>query len=292
LGASFFILAAIIVSLLLVQLNQRLASPVIAIADRWLRWLVFSLGGAQVCLDFGVADRPYWVLATVCFLLWFLVETLYNWLAISALSVSPLPLFPRYILNQSGEEWPVQPRLLRIREWLRAKGFRQVQALKAEVGGGIYLRVSIYQDETATLRIQVTFLPQGSGAITVCYTVTSVAADGSRIVTDNLYIPFAGFYPETWYVERKPCCRSLPKLLRRHRARIAAANTVVVPFVVDPALDLNEAQRELDSLNTQLGFLYPKGERENHGKITHEGRFRVWKEIWTLNYLGRAARYD
>ena len=45
-------------------------------------------------------------------------------------------------------------------------------------------------------------------------------------------------------------------------------------------------------MNTELGFLNPQGAREDHGKISNEGRYRVWKEIWMLNYLGRAARYD
>jgi hypothetical protein len=283
---------AILLSFLLVQLNQRIGSPVVAIIDRWLRWLVFPIVGARLCLDFGLIDRPLWVLAAAGFIIWFLVETLYNWLAIAALSVSPFPLFPRYTLNSSGEEWPVQPRFLKIREWLRSQGFKQIQALKAEVGGDIHLRVSIYQDETATLRIQVTFLPQGNGAIDVCYSLMSMAADGSRYVTDNLYIPFGGFYPEEWFVDRRPCWRKLPRLLSLHRRRIARSGRTMAPFAVEPLADLNEAQRELDQVNTQLGFLNPQGAREDHGKISYEGRYRVWKEIWMLNYLGRAARYD
>ena len=289
---AYFILAAIIFSLVLMQINQRLASPVLAIADRWLRWLVFAFGCALLCHDYELVDRPFWVLAAVFFLVWFIGETLYTWLAISALSVSPLPLFPRYVINTSGEEWPVQPRLLKIREWLRGQGFRQVQALKAEIGGGIYLRVSIYQDSQATVRVQVTFLPQANGAISVCFAVSSVTADGARYLTDNLYIPFAGFYPESWFVERSPWRRSLPRLLARHRARLAAVGAIPVPFATEPLADLNTAQSELDALNTELGFLHPHAEREDLGKITHEGRYRVWKEYWMLNYLGRAARYE
>ena len=288
----YLILAAIIVSLVLMQINQRVASPLLSIADRWLRWFVFAFGAAQMCRDFDLIDRPFWVLSAVFFLVWFLGETLYNWLAISALSVSPLPLFPRYAINSSGEEWPVQTRLLQVREWLRAEGFRQTQALKAEVGGGIYLRVSVYQDAQATVRVQVTFIPQTNGAISVCYAVTSLTADGSRYLTDNLYIPFAGFYPENWFVERAPWRRSLPRLLGRHRARMGAAGAVAVPFAVEPLADLNTAQHELDQVNTELGFLHPHHDREDLGKITHEGRYRVWKEIWMLNYLGRAARYE
>jgi hypothetical protein len=288
----YIILAAIVVSLVLMQVNQRVASPVLSIADRWLRWLVFAFGGAQMCRDFQWIDRPFWVLALSFFLLWFLCETLYNWFAISALSVSPLPLFPRYMVNTSGEEWPVQPRLLKIREWLRAQGFRQTQALKAEVSGGIFLRISVYQDAQSTVRVQVTFIPQSNGSISVCFAVTSVSADGARYLTDNLYIPFAGFYPENWFVERAPWRRSLPRILARHRHRLARAGVTAVPFSTEPLADLNAVQQELDKLNTELGFLHPHAEREDLGKITHEGRYRVWKEIWMLNYLGRAARYE
>lgn len=289
---TYFILGALVFSLVLMQVNQRLASPVLSIVDRWVRWFVFAFGAAYVCVDFKLIDRPFWALAGVFFIIWFLGETLYNWLAITAHSLSPLPLFPRYSVNASGDEWPVQPRLLKMREWLRAQGFRQVQALKAEIGGGVFLRVSVYQDAQATLRVQVTFIPQANGAISVCYAATSILGDGGRYLTDNLYIPFGGFYPENWFVERAPWRRSLPRLLARHRARLVTAGVTPVPFDAEPLADLNAAQHELDRLNTELGFLHPHAEREDLGKFTHEGRYRVWKEIWMLNYLGRAARYE
>jgi len=287
---SYFVLGLIIATIILVQVNQRAGSPVIAIFVRWLRWLVFGLGAAQICVDFDLINRPFWVLAVAFMLIWFLGETLYNWLGIQALSVSPLPLFPRYAINPSGEEWPTLPRLLKVRDWLRSQGFKQVQALKAEIGGGIYLRSSVYQDADARIRIQVTFLPQASGMIGVCYSLVSHTASGLRIVTDNFYIPFAGFYPESWYVERLPWRRSLPRLLASHRQRLVSDTTVA--FENEPLADLNTQQHELDQLNTQLGFLNPHNEREEFGKITQAGRYRVWKEIWMLNYLGRSARYQ
>src|SRR6266540_1458348 len=126
----YFLLTAILCSLTVMQVNQRVASPLLSIIDRWLRWLVFAFGGAQICTDFKLIDRPFWVMVTVLFILWFLGETFLNWLRIHALSVSPLPLFPRYEVNTDGDEWPIQPRLLKLREWLRAQGFKQVQALK------------------------------------------------------------------------------------------------------------------------------------------------------------------
>ena len=99
---SNLVLAAIFSLILLVQLNLRLASPIIAIADRWIRWIVFPFVIARFCQSYGLIDRPLWVLAVSGFILWFLFETLYNWLAIAALSVSPYPLFPKYSINSSG----------------------------------------------------------------------------------------------------------------------------------------------------------------------------------------------
>jgi hypothetical protein len=286
------ILSVCLLLLMLLQLNQRVTSLALSVACRWIVWFVFAFAVADICRHFTLIDRPFWALAGVFFLLWFLLETLYNWLAITAHSLSPLPLFPRYVINTSGDEWPVQPRLLKVREWLRAQGFRQVQPLKTEVGGGIYLRVSVYQDAQATVRVIVTFIPQPNGAISVCYAVSSIASDGSHYVTDNSYLPFAGFYPEHWFVERRPWRRSLARLLARHRARLASVGAELVPFANEPLADLNAAQHELDRLNTELGFLHPHAEREDLGKFTQEGRYRVWKEIWMLKYLGRAARYE
>lgn len=290
--ALYLVLGLIVVSFLLAQLNQRFASPVIAIFNRWLRWITFALGAATFALHFELIERPMWVLFLGFLLIYFLVETGYRWLEIHALSVSPIPLFPRFVLNTSGEEWPTHPRLLRVRDWLRVHGFKQVQALKAEVGGGIYLRTSVYQDAAAQLRIQITFLPQPTGGVAVCYTLSSQTVTGYRYVTDNLFLPFGGFYPENWLVERNPWRRSLARLVQRHQNRIARAHELLVPWTNDPLGDLNQQQRELERVNTELGFLFPHSEREDYGKITYEGRYRVWKELWLLNYFGRPARYE
>ena len=31
---------------------------------------------------------------------------------------------------------------------------------------------------------------------------------------------------------------------------------------------------------------------EEFGKMTYEGRFRVWREVWMLDYFGRPTRYQ
>jgi len=63
----YLLLAAIVLSLAIVQLNFRYASPLLAIADRWLRWLIFSFGAAHFCLFLELVNRPHWVLVAAFF---------------------------------------------------------------------------------------------------------------------------------------------------------------------------------------------------------------------------------
>ena len=286
------IVAAMVVSLVLFQINQRRVSPLLAIFNRWLRWFIFGFGLAKILIDLGLSQRPYWVLAVTGLLFYFLIETVYRWLEIKALSLSPIPLFPRFRVNPNGEEWPTLPRLIKARDWLRKQGFHAVQSLKAELAPGFVLRMSVFQDSSDKLRVQVLFLPQPGGNVVMCASLVSVTAGGHRHVTDNLFLPFAGFYPENWLVDRSPWRRSLPSLVKRHRERVAGESEPLVPWEIEPLADLNAQQHAMEQVNTELGFLYPHHEREEHGKMTVEARYRVWKESWMLNYLGLSSRYN
>jgi hypothetical protein len=229
--------------------------------------------------------------AGAAFFLWVLVEFAFNLLKVSAIRLSPLPLFPRYVVNSSGDEWPTQKRLLKIRDWLRDSRYAPVQALKAELGGGIWLRTSVHQNHDNPIRLHTRFVPQESGAITVCFSVATRTTGGRRYVTDNLYIPFGGFYPESWHVERAPWRRRLQDLVARHKARLARAGESLLAWDNSPIDDINQQQQQMEMINTELGYLLPHADREEYGKITPEGRFRVWKEAWLLDYLGVAQRY-
>ena len=278
--------------LLLLYVNLRVASPLLAIPIRWLRWILFTLFTAEISVRSDWIDRPYWVLLTASFLLWLLGESAFNWLRVSAISLSPLPLFPKFIVNTSGGEWPTHRRLLKVRDWLRDNHFKTVQALKSEIGGGIWLRVSVYQNRENTVRLQVAFLPQENGAITVCYSLSSETKSGRRYVTDNYFLPFGGFYPESWFVDRSPWRRSVRSMQVYHLNRLKLAGETAVPWETDPLEDLNRQQLQMEQINTELGFLVPHADREEYGKITPEGRFRVWKEAWLLDYFGIPTRYD
>lgn len=279
------------VMLLTVWANRHRVSPTLAIFGRWARWVFFAVAIAVLADIGGYEGHPLWVVALAGFLGWFLVESAYTWMAVNALSRSELPLFPRYEENTRGDEWPSQERFIRIRAWLRRNGFKRVQALYARIQDQVLMRVSVYESEDRKTRLSVLFFPSSRGSAAIAYSFHTQAEDGIRLVTDNIFLPFGGFYPEDWYVERRPWTQSLEKLHQRHAARCDAHGTAFTPFEGPPLNEFNQEQRHLEQLNRELGFLTNQETEEAEGRISSAGRFRVWWELWTLSYFGKSRRY-
>lgn len=277
--------------LLLVWINRHRVSPTVAIFGRWARWIFVAATVAVFAELLGYRGHPPWVVAVAGFLGWFLLETAYTWMAVNALSRSELPLFPRYEENTRGDEWPSQDRFIRIRAWLRRNGFKKAQALYARIGEQVLMRVSVYDSEDRKTRLSVLFFPSARGQAAVAFSLHSQGEDGIRIATDNIFLPFGGFYPENWYLERRPRTESLAKLHERHAARCDAHGSALVPFEASPLDEFNQEQRHLEKLNRELGFLNTSSDEMDEGRITPAGRFRVWWELWTLSYLGEPRRY-
>ncbi len=284
---TYFVLLAMAALLILLSYsNRQLASPVLAIVSRWGRWIFFAFFVAFALQEFELSRRPFWVLGMTAFLSWFLIETVYNWIAISVLSRSNVPIFPKFVNNEDCDEWPIQKRFNKIASWLEEEGLRPVQTLKASIVQNILLRISIYEDEKALIRLQVLFVPQRSGNLAICFTLHSQTQSGARYVTDNVFLPFGGFYPKNWFLVRRPWSRSLKNLLQIHRLRIKKSGETFVPWEQDPLVELNAQQHTLEEINTELGFLFSHNLQQEHGTITPEGRYRLWKEVWMMNYLG------
>jgi len=210
-----------------------------------------------------------------------------NWVKISSFSRSDYPLFPRYLVNHKGDEWPVEQRAIELKEWLSKKDFKKVQSLKFGDESSFILRTTFYQDTTDTCRIQIHFLPPNPSCRTVFFAISSVTEDGSRITTDNIAMPFAIYVPENWDLLRKPLFLSLPKLLAFHEQRVEAKGKNPIAWEIEPIDDLDRQRRYLEQVNLDHGFLHPAIHHEEYGRLTPEGRYRMWKEMWLLNYLGR-----
>ena len=286
-NADFLFFLALTVAIIFSQLSLHMASPVMSIANRWIRWMVFSLCGAKLVMDFELTDSSYWSISLAMILLWLLLETIYNWFMIKMLSMSRIPLFPKY--SSASENWPENGKFPKLAAWLKKNGYRQIQALKTQVIPGMGILSLVYQNESSDIRLQITFIPQFRGKLVPCLAFSSNMTSGEHCVTDNYYIPFGGYYPEHWNLLRKPWCRSADALLRKHQRRIAGK--IVTPWVSEPLLDANRNQQELEQVNMKRGFLVDYSQREEYGTITSSGRYRVWKEYWLLNYLGLTVDY-
>ena len=167
--------------------------------------------------------------------------------------------------------------------------FKRLSALKAELFADTWLRSSIYESADRLTRIQVLFVPRRKGEAVACFSINTLGSGGERLITDNHFLPFGGYYPESWDQCRKPLVGSLPRLLRLHQRRLLKSGIHPIAFEDSPIEELNEQQRTLERLNTEIGFLVPHAQQEEAGRITSEGCYRLWKEMWMLSYLGKSV---
>ena len=270
-------------------INTRIESPVLMLVNRWLRWLLFAVFFAYLLRIFELSSRPDWIHFVIGFMLWFLFETGYNWIAIKALSQSDIPLFPKFKVNEDGDEWPTQAYFDKIKRWLEKNNFKRLAVLKAELFEDMFLRTSIYESPDQLTRLQILFVPKRNNGAAAFYTLSTNGKADQQLITDNHSLPFGGYYPESWNFVRKPLIGSLEKLCRLHQKRLNQANFEPIPFEDEPLEELNRQQRLLEHLNTKCGFLNPLHYREENGRLTYDGRYRLWKEMWLIAYLGRSV---
>jgi len=268
--------------------NRRLPSFPLVLLSRWLRWTLFGLGMAYLLREWGGSTRPYWALAPSFLLLWMLVESIYAWLAVRALSVSNLPVFPHYREDSAGVSWPIEKSYVRVKEKIRELGFIRRHELVADLGEQVTMRSLLYTDEPGRIRLQVIFVPRATGRPALFFILTSKSGT-RRLATDNVWLPFGGVFPEDWRVDRRPFIRSLDLLLKRHRRTLAKEGFEAEAFSEDLVEELNDEQEVLDHVSTERGILVPRAQRREYGKLTGDGRYRVWKQILLLNYFGRVG---
>jgi glycosyltransferase involved in cell wall biosynthesis len=278
-----------ILTILLPKVGLSKGIPLFVIVARWLRWALFAGVFSYLLKELEISFRPDWVHFITGLAIWFVLETGYYWIAIKALSRSEIPLFPSFKTNTDGDEWPADPLLIKVRDWLRTEDFKRLSALKAELFEETFLRASIYESADKLTRLQILFIPKRTGGATACYTLSTNGQNDRRLITDNLFLPFGGYYPEGWNILRKPLIGSLKRLLKLHRLRLIKSDLQPIPFEDEPLEELNDQQRILERLNLETGFLNPRQFQEEVGKISYDGRYRLWKEMWLLAYLGKSV---
>ena len=272
--------------ILLSFVDRTYGTPVVYIATRWLRWLLVSALFAALCVSFELSYKPFTLLWLVGFMGWFLVETIYTWIGVRVLSRIDAPLIPLFRDNPRADEWPNHPDFIILRDELRKTGFNKRQSLKAELYQGLEIRSTVFENESDKVRLQVLFIPISSRRFSTYYVFYSVTKSGPLFITDNVQMPFGGYYPDNWHMKRRPLISSWKKLLEKHNSYIQESGEVLTLCEDEPLVDINNRQRELERFNVDIGILFPTTMHEEYGKITWEGRYRLWKEVWLQKYLG------
>ena len=275
-----------IILLLFSLFNHNKDSFILGIIIRWIRWALLSLFVPYIILQLGWAEINYWRFCIICFLGWFLLESFYNWFAIKALSFSEVSLFPQYRKTEKGGCWPTDERFKKAKTWLQKNDFIFDQSLISPITDTLNLRCLVYHNFDKTIRLQVFFFPFRKNTIAMNFSFQSFYSSGDTIITDNLSIPFGGYFPEKWTLNRLPKLRSIQSIFKRHQEILKKMNNKEQVFEKDALDCINEQQAQLESCNEKSGFLVNRKDRNTEGQLTDEGRFRVWREIWFLSYLG------
>ena len=288
--AQFLIFLIILLAVILPVLGQRYSIPLFQLLTRWIRWILFGIFFSIFLNYFELSFRPDWLHFVTGLALWFILETSYNLVAIRALSTSDLPLFPQFYINVDGDEWPAEQRYIELREWLHAEDYTHLSSLKAKLFQGMCLRACIYQSIDTSTRIQILLMPSRRGETSASYTIRTYTESGEWVITDNLSLPYGGYYPAQWNMCRKPLIGSAHRLLLLHKKRLSKMMLIPVAIEDNAIEEINKQQSVLERINTDSGFLVPRHLHREQGKISPKGRYRLWKEMWIMAYFGKAIR--
>lgn len=270
-------------------LSKQLSMRIFQLIGHWFRWFAFASAFSLILIFFEWSTRPDWVHFISGMALWFVLETSFFRLSIHMLNKSEMELFPKYKNDTNENLWPLNKEVLKIKEFLSKEGFKTIDSLKAQIVSHISIRQAVFLDEAHTIRLNVLFIPNANNEIKLFYSLYSLKKSGEKLITDNQNMPFGGYYPDNWIVNRFPMCHSLKRLLNKHRSAMNQDNEAWCRLDEDVRTTTNELQRELENRNREMGFLNQRNE-EDKGQISPEGCFRIWTEMWLLAYFGKTFR--
>lgn len=267
-------------------LSKQLPIRIIRLFSHWARWLTFACAFSLMLTYFEWSNRADWVHFISGLAAWFILETLYYKISIHMLNISEMDLFPKYKNDTNENLWPINKEVLKIKDLLSEEGFKEEETLKAEIIAHLVIRQAVFLDEARKVRLNVLFIPNAKNEIKLFYSLFSHKASGEYLLTDNQNMPFGGYYPDHWTVNRYPISHSLKKLLKKHREAMIESEGEWTELEGDIRTKSNRLQWELEKKNREMGFLNEPN-RENKQQISSEGCFRIWIEMWLLAYFGK-----
>jgi hypothetical protein len=267
-------------------LSKQLPIRIIRLFSHWARWLTFACAFSLMLTYFEWSNRADWVHFISGLAAWFILETLYYKISIHMLNISEMDLFPKYKNDTNENLWPINKEVLKIKDLLSEEGFKEEETLKAEIIAHLVIRQAVFLDEARKVRLNVLFIPNAKNEIKLFYSLFSHKASGEYLLTDNQNMPFGGYYPDHWTVNRYPISHSVKKLLKKHREAMIESEGEWTELEGDIRTKSNCLQWELEKKNREMGFLNEPN-REDKQQISSEGCFRIWIEMWLLAYFGK-----
>lgn len=267
-------------------LSKQLPIRIIRLFSHWARWLTFACAFSLMLTYFEWSNRADWVHFISGLAAWFILETLYYKISIHMLNISEMDLFPKYKNDTNENLWPINKEVLKIKDLLSQEGFKEEETLKAEIIAHLVIRQAVFLDEARKVRLNVLFIPNAKNEIKLFYSLFSHKTSGEYLLTDNQNMPFGGYYPDHWTVNRYPISHSLKKLLKKHREAMSESEGEWTEVEGDIRTKTNRLQWELEKKNREMGFLNEPN-REDKQQISSEGCFRIWIEMWLLAYFGK-----
>jgi hypothetical protein len=267
-------------------LSKQLPIRIIRLFSHWARWLTFACAFSLMLTYFEWSNRADWVHFISGLAAWFILETLYYKISIHMLNISEMDLFPKYKNDTNENLWPINKEVFKIKDLLSEEGFKEEETLKAEIIAHLVIRQAVFLDEARKVRLNVLFIPNAKNEIKLFYSLFSHKTSGEYLLTDNQNMPFGGYYPDHWTVNRYPISHSLKKLLKKHREAMSESEEEWSEVEGDIRTKTNRLQWELEKKNREMGFLNEPN-REDKQQISSEGCFRIWIEMWLLAYFGK-----
>ncbi len=267
------------------RLQGSMPSPVNKLIVRWIRLIWIAVFVAIILKLTFLTGVPYWRLFSMGVLGWFLIDSGYLWLYILAWDRSELPLFPT-VREVEKTDWPANRRFFLIKDWIRENNYRELGSFKYFYEDEVLQNMIVYESPDGMIRLQVIIVIDTTGVILDQVVFNSMTAEGDVIVTDNIFMPYGGFYPETWTVNRFPSVRKIEIIAKRHLDILASkSDSCCVKFEEEAKTWIDRSQKVLEEVNVAAGILNERRDREEFGKMTGEGRYRIWKELLLLNYF-------
>ncbi len=267
--------------------DSRFQSPFLWTIDRWLKLALFSLATACV-LKFSLGFENFAASAAVGALVYFGLESLLFWLNISIVSDDDSPLFAPY--SETDSAWRPEKKFLDMKRSIESRGFSKSGSFKSGIGREeCKFFLTTFDSSDKKIRLSVKFVPFGKAWLNV-FIAESFAGDGTVFRTEANFIPFGLAFPKNYDAARFPLETNPVRLLKKHESRVEKSGKKIAGLPENPLEWINGELNNIERENVARGFINDRYKASEFGKLTPEGKNRLWWDAVITAYFPTPGR--